>query len=125
LPGRALIQNECRVCVDSSLTVSSVFLAIGLAIAWYIFAWRPVFEKSKYKLHPLHVMLYLPMKLYWLLRRAIKACVTRRPAGDGRLRDDKQKTEMKGLQTWFMSVYNVAKERGAMSYTKVRVCMCV
>jgi hypothetical protein len=118
LPGRVLFRNECRFCVDSSLTVSSVFLALGLAIAWYILAWRPVFETKDHKLHPLHLAVYVLVKIFTLCAW-IKSYVTRRNPSSVPLSAEKRQSLTKSLRIWCLSLYTTAKDKGVMSYTKV------
>ncbi len=44
-----------------------MLLAISLMIAWYMLAWRPVFEDTVHdKMYPLNVLLFIPFKIYAL-----------------------------------------------------------
>jgi hypothetical protein len=119
-PGLVLIRNECRGCVEASLTVSSVFLAIGLIIAWYVLAWRPVFETKEYKMNPMHMLAYVLLKVYALYRCAT-ACLRRKhvKTSERLINADKGKTLAKSLQGAFVTLYNTAKKKGVMSYIKV------
>ncbi len=118
LPGRILIRNECQECVATSLTVSAVFLAIALAVAWYVLAWRPVFETKKFKFHPLNILEYILWKMYTLYRWT-KAMVASRRNSNGTFRREGQLSFVKSLQNWYLSLFSTAKEKGVMSYTKV------
>jgi hypothetical protein len=124
LPGRTLIQNQCRTCVKSTLTVSSIFLGLGLAVLWYILAWRPIFESSAYKLHPLHAMLYVPLRIYSLYRW-IRVRLVKKDRGAAHTDTNRKRMASKDLQNWFFRMYILAKDGGIMPYTKVCVCVCV
>jgi hypothetical protein len=119
LPGRALVGNECYQCVDSSLTVSSVFLGIGLLIVWYILAWRPVVETKGYKLHPLHILAYIVMSIYAFFHWILAYVVKKNANGNQRTQREKGQSLSKALRAWCMNLYLTARDKGVMSYTKV------